>query len=334
MEKEKRNRKIAIFFVVSLGIALAHGLYAYFNQHATESAFLADFNAQRDILEHALQAQVENATKNLLFIANIFASDEEVQRLFLAGKQAVEAEGGGAGKAAAARARKALNDAVAPKWNRALEGFQTRQLHFHLAPGSLSFLRVHQPEQYGDRLDDLRFIVVDSNADRQPRTGFESGRLFSGLRGVMPVWARDPATGQPVHVGAVEAGTSFSNALQAIDRNFGVGAAILLRADHVTSVAWPATLKHKQGDKLDPCGCYLDSASRDDASELIRRAIVQTGPFGSAEAVHFVDLGSTKIALFLAPIRDYLGNRDSRRPNVGLAVFWRDVSQQYATYQR
>lgn len=137
METNNKNNHAVLFVLLSLAIAAAHGVYAYFNHRFTESAYLTELDSQRDVLEQALDAQVENTTSHLLFIASIFAHDQNVQSRFLEGKQAIETEGGGTGKERAASARKALKALVSPQWNRALQGFEARQLHFHLEPGAL-----------------------------------------------------------------------------------------------------------------------------------------------------------------------------------------------------
>jgi len=36
-------------------------------------------------------------------------------------------------------------------------------------------------------MDDVRHIIAAVNKDGQPRTGFETGRIYSGVRGVVAV---------------------------------------------------------------------------------------------------------------------------------------------------
>jgi hypothetical protein len=117
------------------------------------------------------------------------AGDPRVQSTFEQAVAAVQREGGGAGGVAAAQLRDALYRIVAPGWQKMTQTYGVRQLPFHMGPGSTSFLRVHKPEKFGDNMDDLRHMVVDVYRDQQPRTGLELGRVYAGLRGIVPVYS-------------------------------------------------------------------------------------------------------------------------------------------------
>ncbi|MFY9202187.1 MAG: cache domain-containing protein, partial [Limnochordia bacterium] len=73
---------------------------------------------------------------------------------------------------------------------------------FHL-PDSTSFLRLHQPERYGDSLRDFRHTVNVANQTRTITAGLEEGRGGYGLRVVVPVFY------QGQHIGSVEYGGDF-----------------------------------------------------------------------------------------------------------------------------
>ena len=132
-------------------------------------------------------------------------------------REAVLAEGGGPGGLRAAALRHDLLERLEPAWAAVTEEFDVRQLHFHIGPGSLSFLRVHAPTNFGDRMDHLRHIIVDTVADGTSRTGFELGRIYAGLRGVAPVYRTLQPTGEEP-IGAVEVGTSYQPVLEGVDQ--------------------------------------------------------------------------------------------------------------------
>ena len=79
---------------------------------------------------------------------------------------------------------------------------QYAQMQFHL-PDSTSFLRLHQPERYGDSLRDFRHTVNVANQTRTITAGLEEGRGGYGLRVVVPVFY------QGQHIGSVEYGGDF-----------------------------------------------------------------------------------------------------------------------------
>ncbi len=68
-----------------------------------------------------------------------------------------------------------------------LKGFNVKQLHFHL-PNSISFLRMHRPNIYGDDLTNIRPTLNYVNITKQPIHGFEEGRIYNGFRFVYPLF--------------------------------------------------------------------------------------------------------------------------------------------------
>ena len=80
--------------------------------------------------------------------------------------------------------------------------YGVEQFQFHTAP-AISFLRVHQPEKFGDDLSGFRKTVVQANATNKPVLGLEGGVAGLGIRGVVPI----AFAGKPV--GTVEFGLSF-----------------------------------------------------------------------------------------------------------------------------
>lgn len=83
-----------------------------------------------------------------------------------------------------------------------LEEHNVRQLHFHL-PGSISFLRFHRPNKFGDSLVGIRPAIDAVNRDQRSVNGFEEGRIFNGFRHVFPLFH------QGQFVGSVELSYSF-----------------------------------------------------------------------------------------------------------------------------
>jgi len=82
-----------------------------------------------------------------------------------------------------------------------------RQMHFHLADGT-SFLRMHQPELFGDKLATIRPSVMQVNSTKKPVEGYEMGRNWQAYRFIFPL-----TTDAGHHVGSVEIGIPFSTLL-------------------------------------------------------------------------------------------------------------------------
>ncbi|AGL03426.1 methyl-accepting chemotaxis protein [Desulfoscipio gibsoniae] len=80
------------------------------------------------------------------------------------------------------------------------------QFQFHLAP-AISFLRLHQPDKYGDDLSSFRHTVLECNKTGKTVQGLEEGKAGFGFRVVMPVMY------QGEQVGSVEYGPGLNATL-------------------------------------------------------------------------------------------------------------------------
>ena len=107
-------------------------------------------------------------------------------------------------EAFATRDREALAAEVLPTFEQLQQEHGVEQLHFH-DPSAISFLRAHEPDQFGDDLSGFRPSIVAANEQRALVTGLESGRFGLGLRGIAPVsWEGE-------HVGTLGVGNSFGS---------------------------------------------------------------------------------------------------------------------------
>jgi diguanylate cyclase (GGDEF)-like protein/PAS domain S-box-containing protein len=324
-----KRRSGKLFVLVSVFVALTDLMFVYMNHHFAESAFRQNLQKEGENLHLNFQTLLSQTYSNMLTIATFVASDEQVQQVFLQGQKAVAREGGGAGGEEAAHYRKALYGLVGGKWNEVQKKFSARQLHFHLGPGSTSFLRVHRPDKFGDNMDDVRFTIVDTNREQTPRTGFETGRVYSGLRGVVPVTAFDTDRQVRVHVGALEVGTSFNVILKILHDTSNYSAGVLLTRAHVAGAMWPEALARRFGGQDVSCECVIEAASDEGFSDIIAA--------GRGKGIRFRDGGSELVQvgehsylMSYFPVRDYLGERDPLREDVGAVVFWKNVDQPLA----
>lgn len=313
-----------LFLYVSACVALIDVLFVGMNYHLSERSFEQNMRAESDSLYLNYQTLLSQTYSNLLTIATFVSNDPKVQQLFNEGRKAVAEEGGGPGGAAAQKYRDALYEIVGDKWAAVQNKFSARQLHFHLGPGSTSFLRVHKPEKFGDNMDNVRFTIVDTNQKADSVTGFETGRVYSGLRGVVPVTATDSGSGEKVHVGALEVGTSFDVILGILHDTSNYAAGVLLTKEHVKEAMWPDALERKFGDQNTACECVIEASSEDNFNEIIAA--------GKAQGIRFrdgghqiVDVGEHTFLVSYFPLRDYRGSLLSDREDVGALVFWKDV---------
>lgn len=103
-----------------------------------------------------------------------------------------------------------------------------RQLHFHLPDGT-SFLRLHKPEVFGDKLFDIRPTVKTANTDLQYVEGFEAGRHYSGFRFVFPLFYKSR------HIGSVDTSISFNGIEKEMEKLFAGNYMFVIKKDVVLS---------------------------------------------------------------------------------------------------
>jgi len=112
-----------------------------------------------------------------------------------------------------------------------LEENNLRQLHFHL-PGSISFLRFHRPQKYGDSLKGVRLSIDAVNETKQEVHGFEEGRIFNGFRHVFPLFDGNR------FVGTVELSYSFDAIKALASRLYPYQYDLILRKEVISSTVF------------------------------------------------------------------------------------------------
>lgn len=156
--------------------------------------------------------------------------------------------------------------------------YEVEQFQFHKAP-AFSFLRVHQPQKFGDDLASFRKTVVETNTQGKTVLGLEGGVAGLGIRGVVPI----AHAGK--QVGSVEFGLSFGQQFfENFKKSRGVDTVFHL-ADKDRFATFGGTLgKHTFFSESE----YKDAAR---GQFLVRKG----------------ELGTTPVAALLGPIVDFSG---------------------------
>jgi len=106
-----------------------------------------------------------------------------------------------------------------------------QQLHFHLK-NSVSFLRFHRPEQFGDSLSGVRYSIDKTNRTFKSEHGFEEGPDFNGFRHVYPLIYRNK------FAGTVEISYSFSAIRAQQMKLSNASYDFIMRKDIVSAKGW------------------------------------------------------------------------------------------------
>ncbi|MCU7834357.1 MAG: response regulator [gamma proteobacterium symbiont of Taylorina sp.] len=321
-----------LFILLSLSILCLDVIFIIINYHYSKKSLNQNLLEKSQSLYTAFNTELTSTYENLQLIATLYAHDKQIQDLFLKGKLAVEKEGGGGGGQDSAAIRQQILDQTLTGWNKAKQNFNVRQLHFHLGPGDTSFLRVHRPEKFGDNMDNVRFTIVDTNKEQTARSGFETGRVYSGLRGVVPVFTPENNDAAKQFIGTLEVGTAFTSIFKHIDENFDAGIAILLKKEHLKKTMWPDFYEKRFGQGLQMCDCVLEASSRTDVGEIIShtKSINKvTKPDGQ---LNILNIKNKYYFSNFYPFNDYIGNKTGSHEYVGSVLIWKDVTELYQIY--
>jgi PAS domain S-box-containing protein len=144
------------------------------------------WQAQLDTLVKQQQAYLIRSQKELLRLAVVqaeaIAENEEIlAQLKLAARHYVEED-----DAALAAVRLELKHLLLPYWQR-LDAPLSAELSIYLSPNLIAFLRMQQPNSFGDSLLGISSLVTQSVQSGALLSGLDLGRQGSGYRALLPL---------------------------------------------------------------------------------------------------------------------------------------------------
>jgi len=294
-----------------------------------QQLFQQQLTRKADALRQAFELTLHEEENKMVLLASMVAADPVVQELFYHGARMVQVEGGTKGGEDAGRLRHALFERVAPAWQQMQDDHTLRQLHFHLPP-AWSYLRVHAPEHYGDDLASVRPIIVNTNHTQTPQTGFETGRVYSGIRGVVPVWYTRQ-DGTQAHIGSLEAGASVDSILNRLAPLLNIELAVLLSREHIEQAVWDEF----KPEPISTCDCYIEATTSDQISDWLKRGMLTFSQLSDNSAPGILHWQDKVFNLVRFPLRDYGGKATgTSAAEVGFIVSWQDISTLWHSEQR
>ena len=340
-------QKSKIYFIfLSLSIALICSIFIINHYNYTEISFHKNLDNKQQNYYAIYNALLSDTYEKLSLQTQFFADDIALQDLFLYGKKMLTIEGSPNGAEETNKIRQRLYQHVIKDWQKIVHSSAANSFQFHLGPGSLSFLRVHKPKKFGDNLDNLRFSVVDTNKEQTPRTGFETGRITSALRSIKPIFAWDMQYGKKVYVGALEIGIPFNKLLTTMQQQIGIGSSILLNNHHIKQTVWDEFISVNYKKKsIKGCNCIIESSSSPEQKQLLeyffknslsKQLSTQILKNSSADIpITRIEQYDDKYYAFqFYPLRDYLGEKNLQRPDVGSVFISKDITLEIQDYQK
>ena len=171
------------------------------------------------------------------------------------------------------------------------------QAQFHSLPAT-SFLRLQDPERFGDDLSKFRPMVVAVNRDQIPHKGFAVARSGPAIFGVVPMF--DP---KDKHIGSFEVGIAFDRVLDDLKNAYDIEMAVFI----------DETALHEFATGVDP-GVFSDQnrvgkfIRFHSTSSAVFQSLVSDKDLNTTENTEYTReaLGTT-YGIVLVPLRDGAG---------------------------
>lgn len=187
--------KSKIFLGFTSSVVIIFSILSLYTFRATTETIVNSEEEMLTILEDSIDIQMDEQLKAAEIGVLSLANNNKIQQVF------------------SERNREELEMMLLPVYESIQDDIA--QVQFHL-PDSISFLRLHDPENYGDSLKDFRITVNMANEKEEIVTGLEEGAAGFGFRVVTPMFYEGK------HIGSVEFGSNFDvGFLEDIKDNYG-----------------------------------------------------------------------------------------------------------------
>ncbi|MEG3638778.1 ATP-binding protein [Magnetococcus sp. PR-3] len=321
-----------LFIIISILIALIDASFVWLNYTADKNVLWQNLARKADNYRDAFNHTLISTSSHMQQIATLMANTPEIRQRFLQGRLAVDQEGGGAGGPRANAIRQDLYQFLKPGWSAMQRNYEIRQLHFHLGPKDTSFLRVHKPKKFGDDLSTIRHTIVHSNRYMEPTKGFESGRVYAGIRGVVPVIMTPKAEQPPVLVGSVEAGTSFETMLKNLKGQMVADFAVLMTVEHARNTWWPEVFTRFTAQRPSNNVFVTEASTNNDAlADLFAKPEIFRQKNQMCR-LRIIELRGHPIALSCFALLDFRNMQNPESAPVGKVAVWSDASTEVAEF--
>jgi len=121
--------------------------------------------------------------------------------------------------------RKSLYNYLEKKWELLKkENPHFKKLHIHATDGT-SLLRIHAPEKYNDKLDDIRPMIKEIHKTKKTIIGYESGTMSTLFRIIVPIFDKEK------YIGAIEVGINPEFLVHEIEHITGNLGALFVKND-------------------------------------------------------------------------------------------------------
>lgn len=306
----KKNR---LFVYISLFIFALDAIFFCISYQSSKKAFEQTINDEIQNANNHFSLVEKNTYLSLEQLGLFISNDQILSNEFLKASKTKD-------KSELSESRQLILKHLEKAWAELTDKYSIRQLHYHFGPGSTSFLRVHKPNKFGDNMDDLRHIIVDTNRDHQPRTGFELGRVYAGLRSTHPVYGMNPHTQSKEFAGTLEVGTSYKLILKDSYQSLGYEAAVFLKKALVKEKVWKINDAESLHESRNT-NCFVEAATSQYVLDLLSDCT-------NSKKKLIIEKDEKSYYIFNRPLYDYKGSLMTPKKPVGRISIVKDISEQ------
>ncbi|GHU10909.1 hypothetical protein AGMMS50225_15310 [Betaproteobacteria bacterium] len=311
--------------IASLIFAVLFGAGGWFVLDQHEARFQTQLEGTASQLQGIYEATSRSLAYSAQALAFGLASDLDVQHLMDEATRVVRREGGGSGGVKAEILRDQLRYKMLSQWQNLSAQYSMSSMTFMLPDHTDVFLRMHEPEEFGDSLDAIP-PFGEIKKDLLPRSGFQIGYTNAGIRAAVPI-LRPTADRGIRHVGTLELGINMSDESRSLSDQLTAGIAVLLNTQLVVN-----TMKERYlpAHALRPSCCALLVATRPEGVAWYESDLFTLTAVPENKLLHW---GSRTFHAVSFPLRDWQGQADPEYPPVGTVLIWRDATARVNAYR-
>ncbi|MBK8943862.1 MAG: HAMP domain-containing protein [Ignavibacteriae bacterium] len=286
MKLNTLRAKVTLILLLSItSISVILLILSYSNSVEENNSKIAnEFKKFENLFDKEIEAKILDQSAAL----EILSHDEKILQLF------------------AEQNRDELSKYLLPLFENKLKPiYKIAQLHFHTRD-NLSFLRLHEPENFGDDLSSFRKTVVECNSQRKIVSGIEVGKFGTGLRNITPLEYKN------IHIGSVEFSGSIFGILDGIGKALNMEYSIGIHKKNLDATG----KKLGNNDIVKEKSIYYHFSNPEIIKQL-ENVEIQKEPI-------VYDFGDKKIAVASIPLYDY------KKKDAGCVTLFKDVSNNYA----
>ena len=222
------------FFALGLTVIFVWFMRTDLNAHQQVWQERLNWSAQAQ--KQQLDSMGRDLTQQAMLLAQLVGGNQRVVETLRAAQSAFVAEDG-TNVERLRQLRQELQLLLQDYWS-GMEGVGVKQLNVYLAPGAVNFVRMQQPDRYGDSLSGVRPLITKAFTSGVPTWGVDVARHGSGYRAILPITANaDTPSGV---IAVLEIGMSSLPSVEA-GQTAPTQMAVFLRKTVVEQVLWEQT---------------------------------------------------------------------------------------------